>query len=62
MTVEEISKLAGNNGEPPEGNSVERCLYWELRDVYTRFKAGRITRSEGERLKSEAVERFKKRK
>lgn len=60
MTVEEISKLVGNGGKPPEGNSVERCLYWELRDAYIRFKNGSIGRTEGERIKAEAVERFKK--
>jgi hypothetical protein len=59
MTAEEISKLAGSGKRPSsEMDWVEKCLYWELRDTYARFKSGEITRSEGENLKREIVKRF----
>ena len=60
MTGEEISKYAASGKLPEiEMNCAERALYWELKDSYGRYRAGEITRSEGENQKKEALKRFK---
>ena len=59
MTVEQISKIAGNESKPSdEMDYVERCLFWELNDIYGKYKSGMIGKSEGERLKKKAIDRF----
>ena len=59
MTGEEICKYAAS-GVMPEGmNCAERSLYWEVKDSYRSFRAGEITKTEGEKQKKDALQRFK---
>ena len=60
MTIDEISKCAAV-GKPSVGMTCpERCLYFELKDLYQEFKAGKIDKETGELRKREAVGRYEK--
>jgi len=61
MTVEEISKHASAGYLPDKKMSCpERCLFYELRDLYAMHKEGRITRAMGEKQKEDLLKQFKK--
>lgn len=36
----------------------ERVLWWTLRDIYARFKAGQISKEAGEQLKQKAMQNY----
>jgi len=38
----------------------ERVLWWALRDIYARFKAGQISKEAGEQLKQKAMQNYTK--
>lgn len=60
MSEEEISRYA-SDGRVPEGITyIERCLYYELREIYAAHRDGKITRAQGEQRKREAIGRFRK--
>ena len=63
MSEEEIGKSAAN-GIFPDGKMdiADRCLFFEVKDVYRRYKDGEISREDGERLKKEAVKRYREEK
>ena len=61
MTVDMINKYAFADDLPDtELSCPERCLYFSLRDLYREFKAGLITKEQGEKKKRDAVSRFKR--
>jgi len=61
MTIDAINKHAFMD-DPPDTvlTCPERCLYFNLRDLYREFKAGLITKEQGEKKKREAVSQYKK--
>ena len=60
MTIDAINKFAFV-GEMPEAvmTCPERCLYYSLRDTYRLFKAGKITKEQGEAAKNKCVRQYK---
>lgn len=51
MTIDELSALASKN-ERPDGAEPQDLLAWyELRDLYREFRAGRISKDQGGREK-----------
>lgn len=59
MTVEEISKLASRDTTPSdEMPCPERCLFYELRDIYKLHREGQIARTDAEKRKQKALRRF----
>ena len=59
MSEDEISRYASDGRMPEEITYLESCLYYELRDIYTAHREGRITRIQGEQRKKEAIGRFR---
>lgn len=61
MTATEISKLASRGTTPSdEMTCPERCLFYELRDIYKQHRDGTITLKEGENRKQKALRRFER--
>ena len=59
MTKEEISKYAFMNEMPEtEMSCPERCLWYALRDVYSRFQSGDIKKEQSIQEKNKAVKQF----
>ena len=59
MQKEEIIKYAVAERMPEdEMTSPERALYYSLKDVYSRYRKGLITKEQGESLKNKALRQF----
>ena len=61
MTAEEIGRFAAA-GKMPDVKMTcpEKCLFYELRDLYAMHKENRLTKADGERMKNESLKEFKK--
>ena len=53
LTDEELSKAAMTERYPNSNMSYDWLAWYKLRDVYREYKAGRITKEEGEAQKAE---------
>ena len=60
MTVEEVSKYAAQDTAPLEMNLPEKLLWFQLRDLYRDFRAGTVTKEQGEKQKQEAISEYNK--
>ena len=61
MTIEEISKYASTGTRPGKAmNCAERCLFYELKEIYSEYRDNRITRAMGDQRKQEAVKQYQK--
>lgn len=60
MTIDAINKFAFVE-EMPEAvmTCPERCLFYSLRDTYRLFKAGKLSKEQGEKEKSRAIRQYK---
>ena len=59
MTKEEIIKYAAGGQMPNrEMTCPERALFYALKDIYTRFRQGIITKEQGESQKNLALRQF----
>lgn len=54
-------KTAAYNGEFPDGHLPlpDRIFWWAMRDMYARFKAGKITAEQGEEEKNRAMQQYR---
>ena len=55
MTVEEISKHAQKGIEPGGLSVADTILFCRLKDIYSDFKLGKITKEQGEARKAKAL-------
>lgn len=62
FTVQNIQLRAYDASQTPceECPAPERILWWTLRDIYARYKAGQISKEAGEQLKQKAMQTFKR--
>lgn len=59
MTKEEISKFAYMDKMPEADMTCpERCLWYELRDIYRQFRSGKLTKEKGDSEKNAAIRRY----
>ena len=59
MTVEEVSRLAINGFQIPDSEPYEdRCLWYELTDIYRKYRQGQYNQEDGQTAKSQAVRRY----
>ena len=60
-TPEDIARLAKNGAHESEigaMNASQEMLYWRLKDIYDRFKAGQISKTDGAAAKDIALRRY----
>lgn len=59
-TVQSIQIHAYDSTKLPDAECPlpERVLWWALRDIYARFKAGQISKEAGEQLKQKAMQNY----
>ena len=60
MTLAEL-KTAAYNGKFPDGHlpMPDRIYFWALRDMYQRFKAGKINKVQGEEEQDRAIRQYR---
>ena len=59
MTFETIAHCAAGDMMPPEQMTLpEKLLWYQLRDLYRDFRAGTVTREQGEKRKQEATREY----
>ncbi len=56
---EEIKSAAYASEDLPDGAAMpERCAWWELREIYRRYRSGEIDRALGRRLMAEVNQQY----
>lgn len=61
MQVEEILKAAAKGVAPDEElQCPERCLFYAMQDLYRRYRDGLIAKSDGEALKADILQQYKR--
>ena len=61
ITFAELKTAAYNGEFPDEGLAMpDRIMFWAMRDMYQRFKAGQITKEQGEAEKNAASRIYRK--
>lgn len=61
MNADEISRYAASGKMPDDLVSVEdRCLFYELKDIYSQYNSGKISKKIGEERKIAAVRQYDK--
>ena len=59
-TLDQIKVKAFDQTELPDPDCPlpERALWWQLHDIYARYRAGTISKEQGERQKQKALQTF----
>lgn len=62
FTAQNIQLRAYDASQTPceECPAPERILWWTLRDIYSRYKAGQISKDAGEALKQKAMQTYQR--